>query len=260
MSRKTWFFGAVLLVLFVVACGPSEEEVASAAQAEAWTALQEEHAVLVGLRGELTATRAEIDAGPEGDEDTGLSPEEQAMQLEEKAAEQEAAVNEKADAFSTTLVGFINEHAGFQGEETNDVQGAAIRLKSDEDIELAREYVTKGGDYKRALDIVKNAAVVDPDNAKLQEVIIELEELRYMDEDRFALVKKSMSEAQVRAAIGQVFHGNVRGQGEITYWLYPKEEGAASSVYFREVRGQLSVYETNFNAVKTAVERAEQSR
>ena len=257
MSRESWFVGAMLLLLCVVACGPSEKEVAAAAQAEAWTALQEEHVVLTGLRGELAASRAEITAGPEGDEETGLSPEEHAIQLEKKAAEQEERINEAADEFSTTLVAFINEHAGCEGEETNDVQAAAVRMKSDEDIELAREYVTKGGDYKRALDIVKNAAMVDADNAKLQEVIAELEDLRYMDEDRFSLVEKGMSEADVRAVIGQVFHGNVRGQGEITYWLYPKVEGAAAGVYYREVRGQLTVYDTDFNAVKTAVERAQ---
>lgn len=256
MSRKTWFVGAMLWVLCVVACGPSEEEAALAAQTEAWAALQEEHAVLAGLREELAATRAEIAAGPEGDEDTGLSPEEHTMQLEDKAADQEKEVNRVADEFSTTLVAFINEHAGFQGDEANDVQAAAIRLKSDEDIELAREYVTKGGDYKRALDIVKNAAVVDPDYTLLKEVIAELEDLRYMDEDRFSLVERGMTEAQVRAVIGQVFHGNVREQGEVIYWLYQKGEGAAAGVYFREARGQLTVYDTNFNAVKTAAERA----
>ena len=257
MSRITWFVGAVSLVLWVVACGPSEKEAAATAQAEAWTSVQEEHAVLTGLRDELGATRAEIAAGPEGDEDIGLSPEEHAMQLEEKAAGQEEEVNRVADEFSTALVEFINEHAGFEGDETNDVQAAAIRLKTDEDIELAREYVTKGGDYKRALDIVRNALMVDSDNEKLNETIAELEDLRYMDEDRFSLVKRGMSEAEVRAVIGQVFHGNVREQGEVKYWLYAKEEGAAAGVYFREVRGQLTVYDTNFNAVKTAAERAE---
>ncbi len=103
MSRMTWFVGAALMMLCVVGCGPSEEEAASAAQAEAWATLQEDHAVLAGLRAELNATRAEIAAGPEGDEDTGLSPEEHTLQLENRAADQEKEVNQMADGFSTTL-------------------------------------------------------------------------------------------------------------------------------------------------------------
>ena len=259
MSTKTWFVGAMLIVLCAAACGPNEEEVAAAEQETGWVTIQEEHAALSGLRGELNATRAEIAAGPEGDEDTGLSPEEATLQLEQKAAEQEGTVNNAADVFNTNLVEFINENAAFRGEEVGGIQKAAISLKSGEDIELANEYVVKGGDYKRALDILQNAMLPDPENQALKDRHAELVALRYMNEERFSQIEKGMTESQVRATLGQVFHANVRDYKErdIIAWFYTREGGAAAAVYFQESRGQLLVYDMDFTAVKTAAERSE---
>jgi len=260
MSSKTWLVGAIVLAMGFIACGSSEEASSGDEKTADWAAVQQEHDALMELRATVAQTRAEIAAGPEGDEATGLSPEEALLQLQAKAEEQQDAVNAAADAFNTTLVEFINKYAGFVGEEIDEVQAAAIRLKSDEDIALAREYVEKGGDYKRAIDILTNALIPDPDYQALEENRARYEQLRFMDQERFSQVEKGMTEDEVRAVLGQVFHGNIRDYPErdITAWFYTRPEGAAAAVYFREQRGQLRVYDMNFDAVKTAVERAEE--
>jgi len=257
MPRKTWLVGAAALVLcFVVACGSSESEEGTS-QAEGWLVVQEQHAALMALRDEAAAIRAEIDAGVEGDEDTGLSPEEALLQVERRLAAKDKEIADSADEFSGGLVEFINEHAGYEGDELNEIQAAAIILKSAEDIELAREYVAKGGDYSRALDILGNTVLADPDNLELLQEVERLKSLRYMDEDRFGQVMIGMSEGEVRVLLGHVFHRNVREYEEqdTLAWFYPKEEGAAAAVFFRESGDQFKVYNMDFEAVKPALER-----
>ena len=260
MSRMTWFVSAMVLALsFVGACGPTEEETRAEEESQEWSLLQEEHAALTAQRDELNTIREEIEAGVEGDEETGMSPEEARLQLEKRSAEKEAAVNEAADRFSNNLVEFINKYAGYEGDEQSDLQLAAIRLKSGEDIELAREYVLKGGDYKRAINILQATVMADPEYEALRQEKERLESLRWMDEERFAQVENGMTEKEVRALLGRVFHRNVKEYTEVnaTAWFYPRTEGAAAAVFFRERRGEKQVYEKDFNAVKPATERVE---
>ena len=260
MSKMTWFVCAMVLALcFVGACGPTEEETRAVEESQEWSILQEEHAALTAQREDLNTIREEITAGVEGDEETGMSPEEALLQLEKRGEEKEAEVNEAADAFSNNLVEFINKYAGYEGDEQSDLQRAAIRLKSGEDIELAREYVLKGGDYKRALNILQTTVIADPEYEALRQEKERLESLRWMDEERFSQVENGMTEAEVRALLGQVFHRNIKEYDEVnaTAWFYPRTEGAAAAVFFREQRGEERVYEKDFNAVKPATERVE---
>jgi len=247
-----------LLLGFVSACGGGDEGAADD-QAQEWQVIQDEYAQLSAVRAELAEMRAQVAAGVEGDEDTGLSPEEALENLKAEVAEKVNEVNTASENFVGNLVTFINTHAGFEGEEMSDIQKAAIRLKSDEDIELARDYVDRGGDYKRAIDILENALLVDPGYQGLVDELSRVEGLRYMTEERFAAAEKGMTEDEVRAVLGQVFHANVREypEREITAWFYTREGGAAAAVYFRQNRGALRVYDLDFNAVKSAAERAE---
>lgn len=258
MPKRTWFVGAMVLALsFVGACGPSEKETRAEEENQEFSVLEEEHAALTVIRDELNAIREEIAAGVEGDETTGLSPEEALLQLEQSAADKETEVNSAADIFSTNVVEFINKYAGYEGDEQSDLQRAAIRLKSGEDIELAREYVVKGGDYKRAINILVATILVDPENEPLRQERDRLEKLRWMDEERFSKLENGMTQPEVRALLGQVFHLNRKEYKEVnaTAWFYPRTEGAAAAVFFRKVRGEERVYEKDFNAVKPASER-----
>ncbi len=249
----------VLMSGLVIACGSGDEEGESEKAAE-WAAVQSEQSDLMAMRAELAELRTQAAVGFEEDAEDGTSPEEQLANLEAEIETKVAEVNAAADAFNGTLVEFINKYAGFEGEELDDIQAAAIRMKSGEDIELAADYIRRGGDYKRAIDILSNALMVDPDNPDLSARLEAAEEARYMDEERFALVETGMTEKQVVAAIGQVFHRNVREQADrgITTWLYPRLEGAAAAVYFKKSGDSLVVYETNFDAVKPAAERVEE--
>lgn len=257
-----------LFCSLIIACGPGEDAKASAERDAEWAYLQETHSQLREQRDQLRELRARIAAGPEalepveGDEGTEdgseavMSPEEALLQLEEEASALEEEITETADEFVPRLVGFINADPMVQGEEPTEQQLASLRMKSDEDIELALEYVDKGGDYKRAIEILERAQVIDPENERLTEVIAELEDMRYIDEERFALVENGMGQPEVEAILGRVFHRNVReyeDQGALA-WFYPKDpeiEGGAAAVFFKEDRaGEWIVYQMDFSAVK----------
>lgn len=248
---------AVTVAVALVGCGPSEEELAQEARTESWTQLQTMKDELDAARAELAMLQEQLAAGAEAMEVEGDQTAEEAYQeLEQQAAQLEQEVTSKADAFIQQLVNFINEDPIVVGEEPTEVQRAALRMKSDEDIVLAMEYVNKGGDYRRALDILERAADADPDYARLEEVLAEVEEFRYVDKDRFDQVEEGMTQEQVRAILGQVYHGNVREyeDRDVLAWFYPKDpeqEGgrAAAAVYFREDGGELLVYQADWEAV-----------
>lgn len=244
----------IALALGVAGCGPSEEEQRTAARKEAWDDLEQRHEALLEKRQELRQLRQSIAEAPGALEpaEEGVTAEEALESLEQEAAALEEEIVAEADTFQADLVGFINEDPMIQGEEPNERQLAALRMKSTEDMELAREYVDKGGDYRRAVDILERAASVDPDNEALEAYLEELREMRYVTEERFAEVKKDMSQSEVRAILGQVFHRNVREYEEqdALAWFYPKDdEGNAAGVFFRQRGGEWKVYELDFNAV-----------
>ncbi|MEE2778338.1 MAG: hypothetical protein VYE73_16415 [Acidobacteriota bacterium] len=243
----------LVVALVMVGCGASKEEVRTAARAEEYAALQTDHAALGDLRQELAAVEAAAQA-EESEETDG----EEGAATGGQVADLTPRVHKAADEFSTRLVNFINEHAGFEGEEPHLEVAGAITLKSSEDIVMAQEYIVKGGDYGKAIEILASAKIVDPDNAELQAALSSAESMRYMDEERFSQVEKGMSQDEVRSLLGQVKHQNVRKYDDqgITAWFYPKDEGAAAAVFYRERGGELKVYDLDFEAVKTAAERA----
>ena len=236
-------FLAVLIAgsLVLLRTGEDQLETASSREEE-WEALLSRHQELVELRESVGSSDPSDDQEAPVDPTIGL----------------EGEINQKADAFAERLVNFINEHARFEGEEPFEEVGGAILLKSSEDLVLAHDYINRGGDYAKAIEIIQSALIVDSDNATLLAELASAERLRYMDEDRWGLVEKGMTEDDVRSALGQVKHQNVRNYDErdVIAWFYPKAHGAAAAVFYRESKGQLRVYNLDFDAVKTAMERA----
>jgi tetratricopeptide (TPR) repeat protein len=263
LVARTLLVGAAMVVALVMtACGPSEEEVQASARAEEWTALQAEHESVLALRADVQAAQeaaAAAAAEAEADADAAEDEGEEAEAAPSPVADLEGQLNAKLDAYSERLVSFINEYAGFEGEDPFPEVKEALRLKSYEDIVLAQEYIDRGGDYAKAVEIMQSALAVDPDNQDLSAKLAEAERLRYMDEERFSQVKKGMLEDEVRAALGQVKHQNVRKYDDrnVTAWFYPREGGAAAAVFYRPDKGVLKVYDMNFDAVKSAAERSE---
>ena len=248
MRRRTSVFSSVGLTLALVAfvaCGPSQEEQMAAAQAEALAELEQGKTDLEAKRQELADAQAALQAAiDEGAEDAADQIAEMEGAVETLRGEMEAM----SDDFSSKIVDFINSDPPIEGEPLSESQLAGIRMKSAEDLIVAREHIDKGGDYRRAIDIYNQAMLVDPDNAELQAALAEAEELRYMSAERFGQVSKGMTEDDVRGALGQPNLRNVRNYEDrgVTAWFYPTTEaGDAAAVWFREGK----VYQVKFEAI-----------
>ncbi|MEM1244751.1 MAG: hypothetical protein AAGA81_07200 [Acidobacteriota bacterium] len=235
--------GLTLLLGTVVACGPSEEEIQAQARADEYTALQEQRDALAALRAEATAIEEKIAQGAEAlelDED-GFAA------LETELSGKLDDVNSAADDFSNTVVQFINSGVDQDATETEEFK-AAISMKSGEDILLARDYIARGGDYRRAIQIVEQQLQFDPENADLQAAMDEFSDWRYINRARFDALKKGMTEQEVRDTVGIPFHRNIRDYPEQNSvgWFYQKDDegedaGGPSAIFFRESGGEMKV-------------------
>lgn len=217
-------------------CGPSsdtEEPVGAVAQASdaEWSWLQE-------TKKELDRRRAVIagSAGSPASTDPKLARETEALTLE----------------FNRRLVELINADPPVQGKPASERQKAAIRMKSDEEIVLARQFIEQGGDYQRAIDIYKEALAVDPGNPRLREELARAQARRYMTREAFDQVKEGMEQEEVRRLLGQPNLHAVRDYPDrgVVGWFYPKDaSGAAAAVWFHKEGGRATVYLLDFNAL-----------
>ncbi len=274
MRRGTKLFalaGTALALLVLLGCEPevSEEELKAAKATEDWAALETTKAELDAKRTELAELQQLIDNPPEEQaeggegegegEGEGAEGAEPPPSPEELAAQAETIQNEVyklSDDFGAQLVEFINDQGISVGGELTEVQTKAIRMKSDLDIDLAQGYID-GGEYGRAIDIYNQALTLDPDNEKLTAAIADAEARRYMTQERLAEIKKNMTEDEVRELLGTPKAQNVREfDGGVIGWFYPKEDppNTAAAVFFRERKGSLKVYKTDFEAVKAQEE------
>jgi hypothetical protein len=146
----------------------------------------------------------------------------------------------------------VNAHAS-SGETPGERQVAAIRMKSDEDILLAREYIEEAGDYRRAIEIYETALAADPDNPRLRTELETAKARRYVTRERFALVQEGMAQDEVRRLLGPPNLQDVRDYPErgVTAWFYPKDaSGAAAAVWFRKGEASSEVYQLDFDALQ----------
>lgn len=254
---------AVLAISLFVACGGAEDAVDEVREAE-WAALVEEKGRLDSLREEkaeleeqlsmaLSEEAGDEEAAEEGDGEGAAempSPEE----MQAKLAEMEEEVIQKADGFMEELVAYLNADPMIEGEAPTERQIAALRMKSSEDMVVAQEYIDKGGDYQRAINIYENSLQVDPDNENLKAALETAMNDRYMSEERFARAKKGMTQDEIREALGQVNLYNIREYEDrgVSAWFYPTAEGGyAAAVWFRENKrsGEQQVYQLKYDAV-----------
>lgn len=235
--------GLTLLLGTVVACGPSEEEIQAQARADEYAALQEQRDALTALRAEATAMEEKIAQGAEALE----LDEEGFAALETELSGKLDEVNSAADDFSNTVVQFINSGVDQDATETEEFK-AAISMKSGEDILLARDYIARGGDYRRAIQIVEQQLQFDPDNADLKAALDEFNDWRYITRARFDELKSGMTEQEVRDTVGIPFHRNIREYPEQSSigWFYQKDEegedaGGPTAIFFRQSGGEWKV-------------------
>lgn len=263
-SRYAICFTALACALVVVVgCGGGGSGDADAANEAEWAWLTEAKQSLDAKRQELADLRSQAAAVVEETEEAAVEAAEEVVEdaaaetvdlgAQVEALEQEVAT--MSEEFTNRLVAFLNADPMLEGEEPTERQRAALRMKSDEDMILAQEWVDKGGDYKRAIEIYNTALMFDPENEKLQQALADAESRRYMTIERFEQVKKGMNEAEVRGLLGQVNLHNVREypDREVVAWFYPTaEDGSAAAVWFQPEKksGEMQVYQSKFEAVK----------
>ncbi|MDX1630226.1 MAG: hypothetical protein R3234_00015 [Thermoanaerobaculia bacterium] len=261
-----------LLVLGALACTSGEEAATEAQEAE-WAALQEMKAQLDAKREELAELRQQRDELSAQEESTAEEPpaEEAATteaaegeageseaaeptpeKLEQEIARLEQDIADQSEEFMGRLVQHINSLGIVEGEPLTPDQKAAIRMKTEEDMQLAEEWIEKGGDYKRAISIYESALALDPDNQELQAALEEAREMRFMTEERFSAVEKGMTREEVREALGPVNLRNIQEYPDknAVAWFYPKEgTSSPAAVWFRkdDETGIYEVYQADFD-------------
>jgi tetratricopeptide (TPR) repeat protein len=262
-SRMTTLAVCAMMAL-VAACGtgtdPEEE-----ARNQEWQWLQQTKQELDAKRSQLAelAAREAMPAEPESEGEPGDEPATDAEGGEEAstpgAAAQRAALEEEVTAlseqFSSRLVDFLNDDPIVENQPPTERQLAALRMKSDEDMVLAQEWIDKGGDYKRAIDIYTTALQLDPENAQLQAARAAAEANRYMSADRFAQAEEGMSREEVRAVLGQANLHNIRQYADrgVVAWFYPTSAtGDAAGVWFEvnDETGESSAYQLKYDAIQ----------
>ena len=260
MPSKLNRWALVALLAFAVvatACAGTDEEADMDAERQA--ALEE----IQQLKEELDELRVQIAdaeaAGAEMAEEGEEAADEAADEMEDAGADAESDLAHLQSEFEDK---FSELHAAigryFQevdplvvGEAPNERQQAVLRINSDEAMINARDYIREGGDYRGAINALNAALTTDPDNAELQAELAATEEMRYMTEERFSVVEKGMTQAEVREAIGIPHYTNRRTfENGAEGWFYPvNPEGSAAGVYFEERGGEMVAFRVNFEEV-----------
>lgn len=260
----------VAITLGAVACGGDSSGGDAAADAE-WTWLTEAKQSLDSKRQELAELRAQAaEVAVEEDEEGEAEPSEaetteategeggavEEVDIEARIETLQTEIEAASDEFTQRLVQYLNSDsmAMIEGEPPTQRQIDALRLKSSEDMILAKEWIDKGGDYKRAIEIYNTALIYDPDNPELQAALAEAEANRWMTEERFAAVENGMTQADIRSLLGQANLHNIRKYEDrgVEAWFYPTaEDGSAAAVWFEPDKksGELTVYQSKFEAV-----------
>jgi hypothetical protein len=230
----------LLAALFALSCAPSTREPEpSQLVAEAdWRRIEQDRRDLLEQRKRLAESVVQAPEAP-------------------ATADLKRKVERRADDLSRRLVAFLNDDPPREKEPLSPRQAQAIRWKSEEDIHLARGYVERAGDFRRAIDILEAARALDPGYAELRAELERIRAARFVTLERFAKIKNGMSPDDVRALLGAPNPHNVReylerglGRGVIG-WFYPKDDrGAAAGVWFTKERGTPSVYRTDFSAIQ----------
>ncbi len=233
--------------------GPSEDELKLAAFQEQAAAMKQAYEGLMSLRAEIEAaevTVAELQEIPENDltDEQNLEIEELTAKVESAAVESETAFEGVQGMVADLLNVGINEFP--ESTETAD----ALMIYADEAIFVADDMVVKSGDYKKAMDHLGNAegyfqAAGLSSYHPLVAKIAELDDWRFVTQERFDQVTKGMTKEEVVALVGQVYFRNIQEDTDkgVESWLYKKREGGAAAFYFKTKTGKY--YDKNWEAV-----------
>ena len=277
---RRWALFALTTLVFASlglgACTPQEVVDPAAEQAAADLAwLTENKPILDEKYEELAKVQAALEA-PEGEAPEGEAPEGEGAEgaegeeplapeeLEARATVLQSEIDSLNEDMATKVVSYLNNadieinQAGMITSELAPEQQLAIDVKIEADLRVAQEYIDKGGDYKRALEIYEGNKKLDPDHPALLAAIATAEDMRWMTEERFSAVKKKMTQDEVRELLGQVNPRNTEEYDDqgVVAWFYRKEAGGAAGVFFKERnkgQGNWQVYNLDYEAIKQQV-------
>lgn len=226
-------------LLLAGGCGPAKKESGDRRNPEAgveWAWLEKTRTTLEEQRARLAA------ADP--------SPTAASTAAREALRKQTLAL---AGELDRRLVALINADPPVQGQPMTGRQKAALRMKGEEDIVLARQLIDEGGDYQRAIAIYEEDLAIDPGDPRLEEELAKAQGRRYMSREVFAQLKKGMSQEEVRGLLGAPNPHSVRDYPDrgVVGWFYPKDSsGAAAAVWFAKADGRYASYLFDFDAIK----------
>lgn len=238
------------------ACGSDQEAEAQAAREARLAELEQQKQELDAAREELAAMQERLRQARAGELPAG--EEVDVTQLQTEIQQKDAQITTLADELNGELTGFINQLgeqlAPALDEPLPEVMQAAIALKAEEDMKLAKEHITQGGDYARAIDMYKSILAYAPDDQRVQDALAEAEERRYMDEERFSQVERGMTQGEVAALLGPVYFRNQHEypDQQVLAWFYPKSaERDAAAIYFRRDGDRWVVFRTDFDVARS---------
>jgi len=250
--------GAITVLGSISACSSGGGEDEAQAQRQARLAeLRDQKAALDQARQDLAGMEDRLDRAKSGELEEGEEVDPEALQAE--IDKKDAEITTEAEKLNADLVAFINDDPPLEGEPVSPETKAAFDLKADEDIVLAKEYISEGGEYGRAIQIYDDILAFAPDNQAALDAKKEAEELRFMDQERFDQVAKGMSRKQVREVLGTANQRNIRDYPEkgLQAWYYPKDDaGSAAAVFFRKKGDGYEVYRKDFMAIDKSDEEA----
>src|SRR5438105_2992332 len=131
-------------------------------------------------------------------------------------------------------------------ERTHDPRAAQVLAR--EKVIMGDQYLGILSRYDRALQEYRAALALEPNNPDIQKRIEMAEGRRFVQMSSFAAVKNGMKEDDVRRLVGlpreDWIKQVVQNNRVYSVWIYPKEDGGASAIYFDNG----VVYHTNWNA------------
>lgn len=140
-------------------------------------------------------------------------------------------------------------------DRTHDPRAGQVLAR--EKIIMGDEYMQYLARYDKALELYRAAVELDPSSADAKQRVTLAEQRRFVSMTGFANVKTGMKEDAVRGLVGlpreDWIKQVVQNNRVYSVWIYPKEDGGASAIYFDNG----VVYHTNWNAAAPPASQAQ---
>ena len=131
-------------------------------------------------------------------------------------------------------------------DRTHDPRAGQVLAR--EKIIMGDEYMQYLSRYDKALELYQAAVELDPTSVEARKRVELAQQRRFASMTAFANVKNGMKEDDVRRLVGlpreDWIKQVVQNSRVYSVWIYPKEDGGASAIYFDNG----VVYHTNWNA------------